>query len=161
MRTAEFFYAGRQLTLNEFSVLLKEYVEHRLSNQLGGRIAEFSGAEPVHRQHCPGWTDHEIHYGVVFKYFSPLLFTLSQRLLGALALGDVVAAHQHRCRAPVPVSKQRPAAGDEDRCAISFVIDKLAFPPADAKQFGLDLVERQGNRSRPEFGTNPTHRFGA
>src|SRR5260370_9111149 len=76
------------MALNELSIFLKKNRQHRLSDQLGGRIAELSGAKSVNRQHCPDWTDHEIHYRVVFEYFPPLLLTLSQRVRGAVALGN-------------------------------------------------------------------------
>src|SRR5260370_14542498 len=76
------------MALNELSIFLKKNRQHRLSDQLSGRIAELSGAKSVNRQHCPDWTDHEIHYRVVFEHFPPLLLTLSQRVRGAVALGN-------------------------------------------------------------------------
>ena len=78
-----------------------------------------------------------------------------------LLLGNIVAGHNNGCRSPAPVPLQRPAAAHEDRCAIPFIIDKLAFPPACAKQLGLDLVERQRSDGLPEFRTEPAHRFRA
>ena len=97
----------------------------------------------------------------MFEYFPPLLLACSLSLLGALAIGNVVAGNQHHCRPSPSVPLQRPAAGHEDRCAIPSVIDKLAFPSADTQQFVLDLVERQRRNVLPEFRPDPTHRFGA
>src|SRR5438270_11695371 len=45
MRAAKLFYAGRQLSFNEFSVLLKKNAKHRLSHQISGRIAELRCAK--------------------------------------------------------------------------------------------------------------------
>jgi hypothetical protein len=39
-------------------------------------------------------------------------------------------------------------------------VDKLAFPSAETQQLVLDLVERQRRNVLPEFGRDPTHRFG-
>src|SRR5271157_3529812 len=38
---------------------------------------------------------------------------------------------------------------------------KAELLPAGPKQLRLDLIERQRNSGLPEFGTDPTHRFGA
>ena len=93
MRTAEFAQAGRHMVGDQLPVFRKKNAQHRLSNQLGDRIAKLSGAKNVHRQHCAGWTDHEIHHGVVFEYFPPLLLAASQRFHGALALRNKKGRH--------------------------------------------------------------------
>src|SRR5215472_16548490 len=97
MRPAEFFCAACQFSFHKFSVLLEKYVQHRLSNQLRGCIPELRGAKAVHRQHCPGWTDHEIHDRVVLKYLAPLLLALSQRVSDAVVLGNEKGCQSDYC----------------------------------------------------------------
>ena len=69
-------------------------------------------------QEPPAGTDHEVHHRIVFEDFPPLLLALSQRLLGAFLLGNVVAGNQDRCRSSVPISLQRPASGHDDSIAV-------------------------------------------
>ena len=120
-----------------------------------------SGAKSIHRQDYPAGTDHEVHDRIVFEDFPPLLLALSQCLLGAFLLGNVVAGNHDRCRSPVPVSLQRPAGGHDDRCSIAFLADELSLIAADAQQLGFDLVERQRKSGLHEFVGDLPRRFGA
>src|SRR5205085_5103453 len=128
MGAAEMGEAALRVFLHERTVRLAKDAQHRPADELAHAVAQLLRAEAVHRNNGAFLIDDEVHRRVRLEGDAPEFFELTIRLLGALALADIVVCLQYRDRCAMLVTLQRPAARHDHRRAVLARVPQLALP---------------------------------